>query len=248
MHFLPEQIISKENIHASNLNFIEGAVLLVDKPLGWTSFDVVNKVRYKLCHTLKVKKIKVGHAGTLDPMATGLLLLCTGKLTKKIDFLQAEDKVYSGTMSLGATTPTYDTESLPDAEYPVEHITHDMILNVQTALTGAQMQVPPVFSAIKIDGKSAYKLARRGTELVMQPRPVTIFDFKITNHDLKALQFLVTCSKGTYIRSLVHDFGQLLASGAYLTSLRREKIGEFSVNQAFTIESLCSFIDRIGEK
>ena len=243
MHFLPEQIVSRLST-SNEIDFIKGTVLLIDKPVGWTSFDVVNKIRFKIKHGLNIKKIKVGHAGTLDPMATGLLLVCTGKLTKQIDLLQAEIKSYSGTMNIGATTPTYDAESQPNAILKTDHIDQDMIIRAKEALTGFQMQVPPIYSAIKIEGKASYELARKGKEVIMKARPVTIFNFDILNADIQHLPFLVTCSKGTYIRSLVYDFGKLLESGAYLTSLRREAIGDYEVSNALNIDQVCNLIDK----
>jgi tRNA pseudouridine55 synthase len=244
MHFSPNQIITKNHL-PEDIDFVNGVILLIDKPQGWTSFDVVNKIRFKIRHGLKIKKIKVGHAGTLDPMATGLLLVCTGKLTKQIDLLQAEIKSYSGTMKIGATTSTYDAESQQDAVYRTDHINQEMISAKKVALTGAQMQVPPIYSAIKISGKAAYELARKGQEVVMKSRPVTIYDFDIYNSDLDNLSFFVKCSKGTYIRSLVFDFGKMLASGAYLTSLRREAIGDFQVIDALNMDQISQYIERV---
>ncbi|MBK8054669.1 MAG: tRNA pseudouridine(55) synthase TruB [Saprospiraceae bacterium] len=244
MPFLSNQIITR--LHQPPLvDFISGVVMLIDKPKGWTSFDVVNKLRFKLKHGLKVKKIKVGHAGTLDPMATGLLLVCTGKLTKEIDLLQAEIKGYTGTMFLGATTPTYDAESEPDAFFQTDHISINDIEKAVAALTGPLQQIPPVYSAIKIEGKASYELARRGKEVEMKPRPVEIYKFDILNKDRQSMSFYASCSKGTYIRSLVYDFGELLNSGAYLNGLRRVSIGEFSVDDALTVEDASAYIDTV---
>ncbi|MGB4840248.1 MAG: tRNA pseudouridine(55) synthase TruB [Saprospiraceae bacterium] len=243
MPFSPEQVITRHFL-PEKVDFISGVVMLIDKPAGWTSFDVVNKIRFKLRYGLNTKKIKVGHAGTLDPMATGLLLVCTGKLTKKIDLLQGEDKAYSGTMKIGATTPTYDAESDPDELYATDHIIPDLIHKSRAEFIGYQMQVPPIYSALKIEGKPAYNLARRGKDIIMKARPVTIHTFDILNNDLSALRFFVNCGKGTYIRSLVFDFGKKLDSGAYLTSLRREAIGYYTVNDALDIEMATDYIEK----
>jgi tRNA pseudouridine55 synthase len=210
----------------------EGKVLLIDKPLDWTSFDVVNKIRWNIRKAYNLKKIKVGHAGTLDPKATGLLIVCTGKFTKRIDEIQAESKVYTGTIKLGATTPTYDTESEEDQTFPIDHLTEDLIHSATQKFIGEIEQLPPAHSAVKVDGKRLYELARAGKEVELKPRAIKIFDFKITQIDLPFVQFEVHCGKGTYIRSLANDFGKALNSGGYLTELRRTKIGEFSVENA----------------
>lgn len=211
------------------MNFEQGEVILIDKPLTWTSFDVVNKLRY----ALNVKKI--GHAGTLDPLATGLLVLCTGKFTKKIDEYQAEKKEYTGTIYLGKTTPSYDSETEPDAHFDTTHITHDLINETTKQFVGVISQTPPMYSAIKIDGKRMYDLARKGKTVDIPSREVTIESFEITKIDLPEVEFKVVCSKGTYIRTLAHDFGKALQAGAYLSSLRRTKIGSFSVEDAYNV-------------
>ena len=219
--------------------------MLVDKPLEWTSFDVVNKIRHTLRYTLdigKKRKVKVGHAGTLDPMATGLLLICTGKYTKQINELTGLPKTYTGTIKLGASTPSYDRESEEDALYPIDHITPEMLKDAVKELTGPIMQKPPIYSAIKKKGEKLYQLARRGEDVEIEPRPVTIESFQILNDDLSNLEFVVTCSKGTYIRSLAHDLGQLLDSGGYLTSLRRDAVGMYPVDKAFDIEEVVEWI------
>ena len=219
-----------------NADFLSGVTMLVDKPLHWTSFDVVNKIRNAIKKKLKIKKIKVGHAGTLDPLATGLLIIATGKDTKKLQQYQDRDKIYSGTMRLGATTKTYDSEFEPDDFYPVEHIDNDLLQNTVKMFTGMIEQTPPLFSAVKIKGKAAYKLARKGEKFDIKKRKVNIYDFKLENISLPDIDFHVTCEKGTYIRSLVHDFGKALQSGAYLLSLRREAIGEFEIENAFDLD------------
>lgn len=223
------------------MNFIEGELLLVHKPLGWTSFDVVNKIRYALTRKTG-KKLKVGHAGTLDPLATGLLLICTGKMTKQIDSFTGLDKEYTGTFYLGATTPSYDSEHTPDATFETGHITESLLHNTTHQFTGKIQQVPPVYSAIKVDGTAAYIKARKGKEVKIQPREVTIHAFELTRVAMPEVDFRVHCSKGTYIRSLAHDFGKALGSGAYLKSLCRTAIGEYRLENALTLEQTLMLI------
>ena len=210
----------------------EGSVILVDKPLEWTSFDVVNKLRY----ALKVKKI--GHAGTLDPLATGLLILCSGKMTKQIETFQAQEKEYTGKMILGKTTPSYDLETEINSETDISHLQEQEIMEATSQFTGIISQVPPAFSAIKVKGKRAYESARKGEEIKLKPREVEVPVFEITAIDLPEVSFRVVCSKGTYIRSLVRDFGEALGVGAYMSELRRTRIGDFKVEEAKTIEEL----------
>lgn len=210
----------------------EGHVFLIDKPLDWTSFDVVNKIRWNIRKAYDLKKIKVGHAGTLDPKATGLLLVCTGKWTKRIDEFQAQEKTYTGTIKLGVTTPTYDLESEEDQTFPTAHLTEEIIQEATNQFIGEIEQFPPMHSAIKVDGKRLYELARDGQEIERKARRITIHDFKITKINLPFVDFEVNCSKGTYIRSLAYDFGKAVNSGGYLTSLRRTKIGNFDVVDA----------------
>ena len=210
--------------------YLEGKVLLIDKPLHWTSFDVVRKLR----NILQIKKI--GHAGTLDPLATGLLIVCTGKFTKKINEYMAQEKEYIGHFTLGAVTPTYDLESEPQQIKDYSFVTEELIRQTTKQFTGTIEQVPPIYSAIKKDGVALYELARRGEEVELKARSVTITDFIITNIELPVVAFKVTCSTGTYIRSLAHDVGQALGCGAYLSSLRRTAIGDFKVEDAVTME------------
>jgi len=220
--------------------YLDGQVLLIDKPLEWTSFQVVNKLRWHIRQTYNLKKIKVGHAGTLDPLATGLLIICTGKLTKQIDTFQGQIKTYTGTFVLGSTTPSYDLETEIDAEFPTAHITPELIHQTTKKFIGEIDQFPPVFSALKKEGKRLYEFARAGEAVKIDSRKVSITDFQITNIEGVKVDFSVTCSKGTYIRSLAYDFGKALKSGGHLSALRRTKIGEFSVDQAMSIDEFIS--------
>ena len=217
-------------------DFKNGALLAIDKPLEWTSFQVVNKLRWHIKKKFKLKKIKVGHAGTLDPLASGLLLICTGKMTKQIEDFQAQVKTYTGTFVLGSTTPSYDLETEVDATFPTAHITEELIHQTSKQFEGKIQQQPPVFSALKKDGKRLYEFARAGKDVTIPTREITIDYFKIKNIKDHEIDFEIQCSKGTYIRSLAHDFGRALDSGAHLSALRRTKIGEFSVENAISIE------------
>lgn len=214
-------------------------VILIDKPLKWTSFDVVNKIR------CAGKYKKVGHAGTLDPLATGLLILCTGKMTKQIDTFQAQEKEYTGTLVLGKTTPSVDLETAFDAEYPTEHITQETINQTIIELSGIIEQIPPAHSAIKVNGKRAYESARKGEEVILKSRQVEVKEFEIDSKNFPEIAFRIVCSKGTYIRSLVRDFGKLLESGAYMSSLKRTRIGEFKIEDSLTIEQ---FLESVPER
>lgn len=216
-------------------DYKEGQVLLIDKPLGWTSFQVVNKVRWLIRKKFDLKKIKVGHAGTLDPLASGLLIICTGKFTKKIDTYQAQEKEYTGTITLGATTPSYDLETDFDRTFDLSGITSEKIKEATSEFLGEIQQQPPVFSALKKDGKRLYEFARAGEDVVIPKRIVNISAFEILNIELPHIDFRVICSKGTYIRSLAHDFGKALNNGGYLSALRRTKIGEFNVDNSISI-------------
>ena len=217
--------------------FKAGEILLFDKPLEWTSFQLVNKVRWLIKRNFRIKKIKVGHAGTLDPLASGLLILCTGKATKQIESLQGQEKEYTGTFTLGATTPSFDMETEVDAIFPTEHLTSEKIEAATEAFVGDIQQRPPVFSALKKDGKRLYEYARSGEEVEIPTRTVNISEFEISKIELPKVHFRVVCSKGTYIRSLGHDFGRALGSGAYLSSLRRTRIGNYHVANALTVDS-----------
>lgn len=217
-------------------DFLSGQVLLIDKPLYWTSFQVVNKLRWEIRKAFNIKKIKVGHAGTLDPLATGLLIICTGKMTKQINTFQAQVKEYTGTIVLGSTTPSYDLETEIDETFPTEHITEDLIQETTKQFIGDIAQFPPIFSAIKKDGKRLYEFARAGESVQIKSRQITINTFEITQIALPEIDFRIVCSKGTYIRSLAHDFGKALDSGGHLSVLRRTKIGDFDVSEALSVE------------
>ncbi len=224
-----------KNTLTQNPDFNAGEVILVDKEINWTSFDVVNSLRYFISKQYGLKKLKVGHAGTLDPLATGLVIICTGKKTKEIESYQAQKKEYTGSFYIGKTTPSFDLETKPDQDYPIDHISEDMIHETAKKFTGTIEQQPPVFSAVKIDGKKAYEYARKNEDVKMRTRLVEIFDFGITEIKMPEVFFRVRCSKGTYIRSLANDFGKALESGAYLASLQRTAIGEFCAEDAYSV-------------
>jgi len=223
-------------------DFKNGQVLLIDKPMDWTSFQVVNKLRGAIKKQFNLRKIKVGHAGTLDPLATGLLIICTGKFTKRIDEFQAQIKEYTGTFTIGSTTPSFDLETEINEHFTTEHITDKLIRDTTNLFIGEIEQKPPMFSAIKKDGKRLYELARAGETIEIKSRKVTISEFEITKIDLPKIEFKVVCSKGTYIRSLANDFGKALQSGAHLSSLRRTKIGNYAIEDACNIDMFLNTI------
>lgn len=218
-------------------DFKTGQILLFDKPLNWTSFQLVNKVRWLIRKSCDIKKIKVGHAGTLDPLASGLLIICTGKFTKRIEELQGQEKEYTGTISLGATTPSYDLETEINEHFSVDHISEEKLKETTSIFTGQIQQIPPVFSALKKDGKRLYEYARNNEEVEIQARSVEISTFNVETSRFPDINFKVICSKGTYIRSLANDYGKALDSGAHLSALRRTRIGDFSVQNAYSLES-----------
>lgn len=222
--------------------FAQGQTILVDKPLNWTSFDVVNKLRWNLKQRLGVKNIKVGHAGTLDPLATGLLIICIGKHTKQIEGIMTDAKTYTGTILLGKTTPSFDLETAYDATFPVEHITAEVLEQVRSSFIGEQDQIPPLFSAKQIDGKRAYDIARAGKTVEMKPSRIEITSFTISAERFPEIDFEVSCSKGTYIRSIASDFGKKCQSGGTLIALRRTQSGDFSINDAKSVEDWITFI------
>ena len=223
-------------MNAMKEQFLNGEIILIDKPLGWTSFQVVNKIRWLIRSTFGIKKIKVGHAGTLDPLASGLLILCTGKMTKSIEQFMGQEKEYTGTFTLGATTPSYDLETEIDHTFPTDHITEELLQTTLDQFIGTIDQYPPVFSALKKDGKRLYEFAREGVEVEIPTRKVTIRSFELTQKAIPKVDFKVICSKGTYIRSLANDYGKALNSGAHLSTLRRTRIGKFNIEQAVSIE------------
>ena len=226
----------------TTFDFEAGEVLLFDKPYEWSSFDVVNKVRYQIRNYLGKRNIKVGHAGTLDPLASGLLMICTGKATKRIEELQAGEKEYTGTFVIGASTASFDLEKPIDCHYPTDHLTSERVYEVAQSFLGDQLQVPPLFSAIKIDGRRAYKFARQQEEVEIKARPITISEFEITSLALPEVNFRIVCSKGTYIRSIARDFGERLSSGAYMSALRRRRSGAYRIENAMEVQA---FVDMI---
>jgi len=217
-------------------DFKEGRVFLIDKPLTWTSFNAVSKIKWLIKKRFKVKKIKVGHAGTLDPLATGLLIICTGKFTKRIDEFQAQKKEYTGTITVGATTPSYDLETEVNERFATDHITEELILDTAKSFIGEQDQFPPIFSALRKGGKRLYDMARAGEKVEVEARRINIEELEITRIELPEIDFRAVVSKGTYIRSLAYDFGKKMNSGAYLSKLRRTKIGDFDVKNAISPE------------
>ncbi|MDO5523590.1 MAG: tRNA pseudouridine(55) synthase TruB [Bacteroidia bacterium] len=225
------------------MDFIEGEILHIDKPLHWTSFRLVRVVRAKLCGKLRIKKLKVGHAGTLDPLATGVMTICTGKKTKEIERLQAQTKEYVAQMRLGATTPSFDLETEIDAEYPTNHITRDKVEACLRNFIGEIEQVPPVFSAVKVQGKRAYEFARKNENIELKPKMLVIDDIELISYNLPTITIRVLCSKGTYIRALARDIGQCLQSGAHLTALERTRVGDISLKDCMKVEELDEFFN-----
>lgn len=224
------------------MDFKAGEILIIDKPYKWTSFDAVKRLRGAIQKRLGVKKFKVGHAGTLDPLATGVLIICTGGATKKIDTLQAGEKEYVATLRLGATTPSFDLETEVDREYPTGHITRGLVEEVLGKFRGRIMQVPPIFSAVKVDGKRAYKYARKGTEVELKAKPLEISELELLELKPEEMTIRVACSKGTYIRALARDIGEALGSGAHLTALRRTRIGDYKAEEALSIDAATELI------
>ena len=226
------------------MDFVAGEIIPVYKPYTWTSFQIVNKVRYHLSKKYGIKRFKVGHAGTLDPLATGVLLLCTGKATKRIEELQKHTKEYEAEITLGATTPSYDMEHPIDATFPYEHITREMVENTLKQFIGDIAQRPPLFSACKVDGKRAYDLARKGSDMQLEPKQIRIDNIELLEFDLPKIRIRVTCGKGTYIRSLARDIGEALESGAYLSELTRTRVGEFKLTDCIKIEAIQEWLEK----
>ncbi len=227
------------------MNFIEGEILYIDKPLGWTSFDAVKRVRGALLRRLRMKKFKVGHAGTLDPLATGVMILCTGRATKRIDELQAGIKEYVATLALGATTPSFDLETEIDATYPTDHITRELVEATLERFKGRIEQIPPAYSACKIDGVRAYDLARNGLDVDLKPKILVIDEIELLSFSPTEIKIRVVCSKGTYIRALARDIGAALDSGAHLTALRRTRIGDITLDKCLSVEQAAELIKTV---
>lgn len=230
------------------MNFIDGEILYVNKPLNWTSFNLVSKLRWRMQKSLNIKKLKVGHAGTLDPLATGVMIICTGKKTKLIESFQYQTKEYIATLGLGATTPSFDLELPVDANYPTEHITRELIDTVVPTFTGEIWQVPPVYSAVKVDGKRAYDYARDGQEVELKAKLLVIDEIEVLDFNNTELKIRVVCSKGTYIRALARDIGIALGSGAHLTALERTRIGEVKLSDCWEVEPLVSYLESINNQ
>lgn len=227
------------------MDFITGEILLLDKPLGWTSFDAVKRVRGALTRRMKIKKLKVGHAGTLDPLATGVMVICTGRATKRIDELQAGVKEYVATLALGATTPSFDLETEIDATYPTEHITRELVMDTLSRFHGTIQQIPPAFSAVKIDGQRAYKMARKGQTPELKAKTLVIDDIELLDYAQDSITLRIVCSKGTYIRALARDIGEALGSGAHLTALRRTRVGDFSIDSCMSVDDAAEMIRNV---
>ena len=239
--------MTREPLDLRGINFEDGYIAVLDKPLRWTSTDVVRKVKFAL-RKLGYRKIKVGHAGTLDPLASGILLVCIGRATKLVDALQAEEKEYIADVMLGATTPSYDLEHEIDQTYPYEHITREAVEEALASLTGERLQTPPVYSAKKIEGTRAYELARAGEEVAVRQALITIYEMEIVEYDLPRVRIRVRCSKGTYIRSLAHEIGLALHSGAHLSSLRRTRSGGFTLEKAYELDDFLENLQKIETK
>jgi len=227
---------------SKDFDFIRGEILVLNKPLDWTSFDLVNKVRIMLCRLMNIKKLKIGHAGTLDPKATGVMVLCSGKLTKQIDEIQADEKEYVALLKVGATTPSFDLETEEDEQFATAHITRETLENVLLSFVGAIEQIPPAYSAIKVDGKRAYKLARKGKEVELKAKKLVVKEIELLRFEMPEIELRIVCSKGTYIRALARDIGNALNSGAYLIGLIRTRIGEYSIDQSLDLTELADML------
>lgn len=232
-------MIDKES---RNFDFIQGEVLVLNKPLDWTSFDLVQKVRNTLCRLMKIKKLKIGHAGTLDPKATGVMVLCSGKSTKQIDDIQADEKEYVALLKIGATTPSFDLETEENEQFETAHITRDLVERALINFVGAIEQVPPAYSAVKVDGKRAYKFARQGKEVELKSKMLVIKEIELLKFEMPEIELRIVCSKGTYIRALARDIGVALNSGAYLVGLQRTRIGEYTIDRSLTITELSDIL------
>lgn len=227
---------------SKDFDFIRGEILVLNKPIDWTSFDLVNKVRIMLCRQMKIKKLKLGHAGTLDPKATGVMILCSGKSTKQIDLIQADEKEYVALLKIGATTPSFDLETEEDAQFETAQVTKALVEQILPQFVGTIEQVPPAFSAIKVDGKRSYKLARRGQEVELKSKTLIIKEIELLRFEMPEIELRIVCSKGTYIRALARDIGLALSSGAYLIGLRRTRIGAYTIDQSFDLTELSEML------
>jgi tRNA pseudouridine 55 synthase len=226
------------------MDFITGEVLYFDKPLHWTSFDLVNRVRYRICRSLNIKKLKVGHAGTLDPLATGVMIICTGRATKQIDMFQYQTKEYIATLRLGATTPSFDLETAVDREYETGHITSELVESILPHFVGSIEQVPPAFSACKIQGNKAYEFARKGIEVELKPKLLVIDEIELLSYAQDEIVLRIVCSKGTYIRALARDIGVALETGAHLTALQRTRIGDITLDKCMTVDEIDTILNQ----
>jgi len=227
---------------SKKFDFIQGELLVLNKPIDWTSFDLVNKVRNMLCRLMKIKKLKIGHAGTLDPKATGVMILCSGKSTKQIDEIQADEKEYIALLKIGATTPSFDLETEEDAQFETSHVTKELVEQVLPRFIGFIEQIPPAFSAIKVGGKRAYKFARKGVDVELKSKSLVIKEIELLRYEMPEIELRIVCSKGTYIRALARDIGLALDSGAYLTGLKRTRIGEFTIDQSLDLKELSDML------
>ncbi len=236
------------NKESKDFDFIQGEILVLNKPLDWTSFDLVQKVRNMLCRMMKIKKLKIGHAGTLDPKATGVMVLCSGKSTKNIDEIQADEKEYVALLKVGATTPSFDLETEEDGHFQISHITRELVENILPLFVGSVEQVPPAFSAVKVDGKRAYQYARKGKDIELKSKILVIKEIELLRFDLPEIELRVVCGKGTYIRALARDIGLALNSGAYLIGLKRTRIGDYTIDQSLDLAELAEMLSAYFQK
>lgn len=233
---------------SKDFDFLNGEILILNKPIDWTSNDLVQKVRNTVCRLMKIKKLKMGHAGTLDPKATGVMVLCSGKLTKQIDTIQADEKEYVAQLKIGATTPSFDLETEEDGQFPTDHITQELVERILPSFVGAIEQIPPVYSAVKVDGKRAYQFARKGKEIELKSKMLVVKEIALLRFEMPEIELRIVCSKGTYIRALARDIGAALGSGAYLIGLQRTRIGAFSIDQSLDLKELNEMLSAYFER
>lgn len=233
---------------SKDFDFLNGEILILNKPIDWTSNDLVQKVRNTVCRLMKIKKLKMGHAGTLDPKATGVMVLCSGKLTKQIDAIQADEKEYVAQLKIGATTPSFDLETEEDGQFPTDHITQELVERILPSFVGAIEQIPPVYSAVKVDGKRAYQFARKGKEIELKSKMLVVKEIALLRFEMPEIELRIVCSKGTYIRALARDIGAALGSGAYLIGLQRTRIGAFSIDQSLDLKELNEMLSAYFER